>query len=118
MTKFPDMGQMAKIPWYFFKIPWLFPDLEKILFFPDISPARSNPGLFYQKVFMISQIEVSVFLVVNMTSENGTYQLQQLFLLWEHLYSLQYRTHLDIWCAVEFLCLHSKILLYQLMDFL
>ena len=29
MTKFPDIGQIAKIPWHF------FPDLEKILFFPD-----------------------------------------------------------------------------------
>ena len=35
MTKFPDISQMAKIPWHFFKIPWQFPDLEKILFFPD-----------------------------------------------------------------------------------
>ena len=42
--KFPDMGQMAKIPWHFFKIPD-FPNLEKILFFPDISPTRGNPVL-------------------------------------------------------------------------
>ena len=32
MTKFPDMDQKAKIPWHFFKIPWLFPDQEKIFF--------------------------------------------------------------------------------------
>ena len=43
MTKFPDIGQMAKIPWHFFKIPWQFPDLEKILFFPDFSLTRDNP---------------------------------------------------------------------------
>ena len=43
ITKFPDMGQMAKIPRHFFKIPWLFPNLEKILFFPDISLTRGNP---------------------------------------------------------------------------
>ena len=36
---------MAKIPWHFFKIPWLFPDLEKILFFPDISLTCGNPAL-------------------------------------------------------------------------
>ena len=40
---FPDIGQMAKIPWHFFKIPWQFPDLEKILFFPDFSLTRGNP---------------------------------------------------------------------------
>ena len=34
---------MAKIPWHFFKIPWQFPDLEKILFFPDFSLTRGNP---------------------------------------------------------------------------
>ena len=34
---FPDMGQMGKIPWHFLKIRWLFPDLEAILFFHDIS---------------------------------------------------------------------------------
>ena len=67
---------------------------------------------------LCSEKEVSVSLVVNITFENATYQLQQLFLLWEHLYSLQYRTHWDIWCVAEFLCLHSKILLHQLMDFL
>ena len=43
MTKFPDIGQMVKIPWHFFKIPWQFPDLEKILFFPDFSLTRGNP---------------------------------------------------------------------------
>ena len=42
---FPDIGQMAKIPWHFFKIPWQFPDLEKILFFPDFSLTRGNPVL-------------------------------------------------------------------------
>ena len=52
MTKFrhfPDISQMAKIPWHFFKIPWQFPDLEKILFFPDFSLTRGNPEeyLFY-----------------------------------------------------------------------
>ena len=36
---------MAKIPWHFFKIPWQFPDLEKILFFPDFSLTRGNPAL-------------------------------------------------------------------------
>ena len=40
---FPDIGQMAKIPWHFSKIPWQFPDLEKILFFPDFSLTRGNP---------------------------------------------------------------------------
>ena len=45
MTKFPDIGEMAKIPWHFFKIPWQFPDLEKILFFPDFSLTRGNPGI-------------------------------------------------------------------------
>ena len=45
MTKFPDISQMAKIPWHFFKIPWQFPDLEKILFFPDFSPTRGNPEI-------------------------------------------------------------------------
>ena len=34
---------MVKIPWHFFKIPWQFPDLEKILFFPDFSLTRGNP---------------------------------------------------------------------------
>ena len=43
---FPDIGQMAKIPWHFFKIPWQFPDLEKILFFPDFSLTRGNPWSF------------------------------------------------------------------------
>ena len=33
---------MAKIPWHFFKIPWQFPDLEKILFFPDFSLTRGT----------------------------------------------------------------------------
>ena len=37
------MCQMAKFPWHLFKIPWLFPDLEKILFFSDISLMRGNP---------------------------------------------------------------------------
>ena len=41
---FPDISQMAKIPWHFFKIPWQFPDLEKILFFPDFSLTRGNPA--------------------------------------------------------------------------
>ena len=45
MTKFPDIGEMAKIPWHFFKIPWQFPDLEKILFFPDFSLTRGNPAI-------------------------------------------------------------------------
>ena len=44
---FPDIGQMAKIPWHFFKIPWQFPDLEKILFFPDFSLTRGNPVVAY-----------------------------------------------------------------------
>ena len=39
ITKVPDMGQIAKIPWHFLKIPWIFPDLEKILF----SLTRGNP---------------------------------------------------------------------------
>ena len=47
MTKFPwhfpDIGQMAKIPWHFFKIPWQFPDLEKILFFPWLFPDTWQP---------------------------------------------------------------------------
>ena len=34
---------MDKIPWHFFKIPWQFPDMEKILFFPDFSLTRGNP---------------------------------------------------------------------------
>ena len=34
MTIFPDIGQMYKIPWHFFKIPQQFPDLEKIFVFP------------------------------------------------------------------------------------
>ena len=38
---------MAKIPWHFFKIPWQFPDLEKILFFPDFSLTRGNPVMVY-----------------------------------------------------------------------
>ena len=42
--QFPDIDQMAKIPWHFFKIPWQFPDLEKILFFPDFSLTRGNPA--------------------------------------------------------------------------
>ena len=41
MTKFPDIGQMAKIPWHFFKIPWQFPDLEN--FFPDFFPDMCQP---------------------------------------------------------------------------
>ena len=36
---FPDIGQMAKIPDIFSK----FPDLEKILFFPDFNLTRGNP---------------------------------------------------------------------------
>ena len=40
MTKFPDMGQMAKIP-------RLFPDLEKFLFLPNISLARGNPDEWF-----------------------------------------------------------------------
>ena len=40
------MGEMGKIPWHFFKIPRLFPDLEKFLFFPDISLTRGNPDTF------------------------------------------------------------------------
>ena len=42
------MGQMAKIPWLFSKLSDIFskfpdfPDLEKILFFPDISLTRGN----------------------------------------------------------------------------
>ena len=44
---FPDISQMAKIPWHFFKIPWQFPDLEKILFFPDFSLTRGNPVVVF-----------------------------------------------------------------------
>ena len=44
MTKFPAIGQMAKIPSNFFKIPRQFPDLEK-MFFPDNSLTRGNPGI-------------------------------------------------------------------------
>ena len=47
--QFPDIDQMAKIPWHFFKIPWQFPDLEKILFFPDFSLTRGNPVLSLNK---------------------------------------------------------------------
>ena len=39
------MSQMAKIPRHFFKILRLFPDMEKILFTPDISLTRGNPGV-------------------------------------------------------------------------
>ena len=46
---FPDICQMAKIPWHFFKIPWQFPDLEKILFFPDFSLTRGNPVNMYPR---------------------------------------------------------------------
>ena len=38
------MGQMAKIP-------RLFPDLEKILFFPDIFLTRGNPALALLETF-------------------------------------------------------------------
>ena len=40
ITKFPDMGQMAKIPWHFIKIRWLFHDLENFCF----SLTRGNPA--------------------------------------------------------------------------
>ena len=47
MTKFPDISltlvKLPKFPDIFFKIPWQFPDLEKILFFPDFSLTRGNP---------------------------------------------------------------------------
>ena len=42
---FPDIGQMAKIPWHFFKIPWQFPDLEeKFCFSLNFSLTRGNPA--------------------------------------------------------------------------
>ena len=43
---------MAKIPWHFFKIPWQFPDLEKILFFPDFSLTRGNPATTLENVWL------------------------------------------------------------------
>ena len=53
---FPDIGQMAKIPWHFFKIPWQFPDLEKILFFPDFSLTRGNPGFHLPEFELMDSI--------------------------------------------------------------
>ena len=35
-TEFPDFS-LTDFPWRFKKIPWLFPDLEKISFFPYFS---------------------------------------------------------------------------------
>ena len=46
------MGQMAKFPRHFFKIPWLFPDLEKILFFPNIPLTCGNPVIFCPKYIL------------------------------------------------------------------
>ena len=40
---FPDIGQMVKIPWHFFKIPWQFPDLEKNFVFPWLFPDTWQP---------------------------------------------------------------------------
>ena len=57
---FPDIGQMAKIPWHFFKIPWQFPDLEKILFFPGFSLTRGNPEQVIRKSKIILHLTTKV----------------------------------------------------------
>ena len=41
--KIPWHWSNGQNSWHFFKIPWQFPDLEKILFFPDFSLTRGNP---------------------------------------------------------------------------
>ena len=40
---FTDFYKLLRFSLTFYKIAWLFPDLEKVLLFPDFSPDSGNP---------------------------------------------------------------------------
>ena len=57
------MGQMLNLPDIFFKIPRQFPDLKKILFFPDLSLTRGNPDfhdLYFAALVRVFGMEVTM----------------------------------------------------------
>ena len=71
ITKFYDMGQISKIPWHFFKIPWPGENFVFPRQFPDNSLTRGNPDLlrhvrFCGSVwFSMKQVRTTILLITS-----------------------------------------------------